>query len=94
MTTKLRAAFATAVIALGLAGASGVVTSAQAHDWGWRRHEHGREWRRERDWRERDWARERAWRERAWREREWRERHDGYYWPRAYYAPPPRSYWR
>jgi hypothetical protein len=94
MTIKLRAAFAAAVIALGLAGATGAATTAQAHDWEWRRHEQWREWQRERAWREREWARERAWRERAWREREWRERrYEGYYQPRAYY-PPPRSYWR
>ncbi len=94
MRTTLRAALATAVIALGLAGA-GVATSipAQAHDWEWRRHDQWRDWRRERDWRERQWARERYWRERAWR-----ERHYGYAAPRYQYYryTPPRPYndWR
>ena len=95
MTTKLRAAFSAAVIALGLAtaGSFAASTPARAED-GWRRHEQWREWQRERA-QQNEWARERAWRERAWREREWRERHwgQGYYQPRYYYTQP-RSYWR
>jgi hypothetical protein len=101
MMTKLRAAIATAVIALGLAAGGSFAASTPAHadnDGTWRREAQWHDWQRERawrenQWRERDWARERAWREHQWREREWRER-QGYYQQPRYYYPAPRSYWR